>query len=70
MNEFWGYVSERIPKPIPVQSDIDDNVLIHPDPVIVAAWEAKDEIALAFLHMIIDVNVDQNIVCAKTSKEA
>lgn len=43
---------------------------MQPDDALLAAWEAKDEIALALLHMIVDVNVDQNIAGANTSKEA
>lgn len=65
MNEVWGYVSGRIPNPALVNDDEDDV-----DYERVAAWEAKYEIALAFLHMIVDVHVDQNISSVKTYKEA
>lgn len=65
MNEFWAFVSGNNPKPGPT----NNTIIIQLDLAIITAWEAKDEITLAFLYMIVDVNVDQNIASARTSKK-
>lgn len=67
-NEFWGLLSRTNPKPIPHESPLDKNITIQPDPALVVAWATKDEIALTFIHMIADANIDQNIAYAPTSK--
>lgn len=70
MTELQAYVSSRVKKPIPIESLIDSNAIIHLDLVLVVVWEAKDEIALTFIHITIDNFVDQNIISVATSKDA
>lgn len=70
ITELWAYVSGRVKKPIPIESPTDSNVIIHHDPALVATWEAKDEVSLEFIHMTIDIVVDQNIVNVVSFKDA
>lgn len=70
MNKLWAQVLARVKKVVPIESLIDSNVIIHFDSALIATWKAKDEIALAFIHMTIDNVVDQTSVNVVSSKYA
>lgn len=70
MNELWSYVFGGITKPALTPNPTNPNNKIPPDPVVLVAFRIKDNIALFFIHLIVENNVDQNIETTDTSHEA
>lgn len=63
-------MSVIIPKLGPHPNRSNPNTPLPPDPVVIVAFIAKDEITLSFLHLSVSDNIDQNIETATTSNEA
>lgn len=70
INELWGYIQGTVLKLVPTPNPTDPTNPILIDPIVLATFNAIDEIVVVVLHLIVSDNIDQNIQLATSSKEA